>query len=49
MTCKADTDKAYKIRFVNQKFETVENAEYTIDGNDTVVTVNDPKAAVICK
>ena len=49
MTCKADTDEVYKIRFVNQIFETVENAEYTIDGNDTVVTVNDPKATVICK
>ena len=49
VTCHANTDKNYKIRFVNQKFTTVENAESVIDGKDTIITVSDPKAEVICK
>ena len=49
VTCNADPEKSYKIRFVNQKFSNVENAEFAIDGNDTVVTVTDPKASIICK
>lgn len=49
ITCKAETENAYEIRFVNCKLTSADNAELVVDGNDTIVKVSDPKAVVVCR
>lgn len=46
--CKADTEYGYTIQFVNCVFSNAEGAELTVEGNDSIVTVKNPKAEIIC-
>ena len=47
--CKAETEYGYNIRFVNCILSTVQGGELSIEGNDSVVTVKDPCAEIVCE
>ena len=43
VTMKVESEKAYKVVLVNVKASSVEGAEFTIEGNNTVITANGNK------
>lgn len=49
IVCKAKTQKAYEIRFVNCILKNVIGAELVTDGTDSLVIVTDPAKEVICE
>ncbi|MFR8169786.1 MAG: alpha-xylosidase [Marvinbryantia sp.] len=47
--CRVDSAYGCRIRFVNCILKSVEGAELTICGNDSVVTVAEPTAEILCE
>lgn len=45
----ADTSNAYRVRFVNRIFSKVTGANLTVEGTDSIVTVEVPNAVVVCE